>query len=211
MMEYVTKKEIKPYKQIFAKAIENIRDDIRKEGITFICRLVGSSKRNLVIKDDNKGFDCDYQIILQKNKKNLEPKEIKNLFSTLLKNELINYRFNPSNDSTSSITFRKVDQENSKRIFSYDVVILRGNEVKLEILRVDKEVEPNIYKFELLPDMTNSITNTNFKKIIGPNMWKTLRKNYLNKKIQYKNNNIERKSFQILNETVNEILNNTFL
>lgn len=210
-MEYVTKKEIKPYKQIFAKAIENIRDDIRKEGITFICRLVGSSKRNLVIKDDNKGFDCDYQIILQKNKKNLEPKEIKNLFSTLLKNELINYRFNPSNDSTSSITFRKVDQENSKRIFSYDVVILRGNEVKLEILRVDKEVEPNIYKFELLPDMTNSITNTNFKKIIGPNMWKTLRKNYLNKKIQYKNNNIERKSFQILNETVNEILNNTFL
>lgn len=203
-MEYVTKAEIKPYRKIFFNSIENIRDEIKSKGITFIYRLVGSAKRNLVIKDNNKGFDCDYQIIIKKNKNNLSPNEIKNIFSIFLNKELKKENFNPANNSTSSITFRKVDKENNLRLFGYDIVILRNNNNDLEILRCKKDFQPIVCLFEILPDMKNSTEN--FKKIIGPKMWKTLREKYLEKKILYLEKDIERKSFQILNETVNEIL-----
>lgn len=59
----------------------------------------------------------------------------------------------------------------------------------------------NNYVFEQLPDMKDHVEN--FKKIKGPEMWKQLRQIYYDKKI---NNKEEKKSFQILNESVNEVL-----
>ena len=70
MAEYVSKNEVKPYRKIFDKMMVDIRESVRKKGITFTYQLVGSAKRNLVVSHHNKGFDCDYQIVIRKNKNN---------------------------------------------------------------------------------------------------------------------------------------------
>lgn len=49
----------------------------------------------------------------------------------------------------------------------------------------------------------------NYKKISGSDMWNYLRKLYINKRHSYKDNidSSRKKSYQILNESINETLN----
>ena len=76
--EYVPKKEVRPYRVLFEKVFREIQKELKKEnGLTFEFRLVGSAKRNLIVRHHNKGFDCDYQLYLQNNKHGLSEKEIK--------------------------------------------------------------------------------------------------------------------------------------
>lgn len=79
MLEYISKKAIKESKckLIFTDVIHKVQKNMRSEGVTFSYNLVGSAKRNMIIAYPNKPFDCDYQIFLQKNKKQLSPKLIK--------------------------------------------------------------------------------------------------------------------------------------
>ena len=83
MEGYVSKDEIKQYKDLFDNIIFKIRKDIKREGITFTHNLVGSGKRNLIVRHPTKGCDLDYQILLQKNSKALSPKDIKDRFRIL--------------------------------------------------------------------------------------------------------------------------------
>lgn len=204
-MEYMTKTEIQKWHKKFLGWIKNIRNKVRENGISFDCNLVGSAKRNLVIRHHNKGFDLDFQIILRKNKNNLSEKCIKELFMNLLNPLLVKEGFEHCKDSTSAITIKMVDCEKSKIITGYDVVILKRkikNNVEFtEILRHHKNSKSDSWKFELLPDMTNA--SEQFRKIKGQNMWHDLRELYYDKKI---NDRSGKKSFQLLHETVNEIV-----
>ena len=200
--DYVPKNEVKPYREIFQEWMKCIRKTLKEEGISFTYVLVGSAKRNLVIRHHNKGFDCDYQIRIMKNMNNLNAKSIKMLFINELNKIVGDNGFNDCADSTSAITIRKLGDKNNVK-FSYDVVILRENADKIEILRNSKETgQESDYKFEALPEMTNA--RKNFHKINGNTMWKLLREKYYNKQMSYKYSN--KKSFQILNEAVNEVL-----
>lgn len=203
-MEYMTKAEIQEWHKKFIYWIEHIRKEIREKGLTFECRLVGSAKRHLVIRHHNRGFDLDFQIILQKNKNQLSEKNIKQLFIDLLNPLITSEGFNNCDDSTSAITIKMVDERKSKIIAGYDIVILRKSIDDIEnteILRHYKNCNPEIWKFELLPDMKNA--SNQFRNIKGPKMWQELRERYYNKKI---NDTSGKKSFQLLHETVNEIL-----
>ena len=42
MTEYVSKNEVRPYRKIFDKMMADIRESVRKKGITFTYQLVGS-------------------------------------------------------------------------------------------------------------------------------------------------------------------------
>ena len=107
MAEYVSKNEVKPYRQIFDEMIAKMRKEVKENGITFTYLLVGSAKRNLVVRHHNKGFDCDYQIFIQKNKNGMKPKEIKELFIGLF-NKYKPSVFDYCEDSTSAITIEDV-------------------------------------------------------------------------------------------------------
>ena len=205
MEEYVSKNEIKPYKQLFASLIKKVRKDIKKEGITFTVNLVGSAKRNLVIRHHNKGFDCDYQVLIQKNKKSLSPGSIKKAFIDAFNRNMIN-GFSRCKDSTSAITIKKINANKSEIVFSFDIVILAMIDDCISIIRQDKHNTKERYFWNRLPDMNTF--NDNFKKIIGNEMWHKLREVYLNKKTAKNSgyNNTEKKSFQLLNEAVNEVL-----
>lgn len=198
-MEYVSKKVVKPHKDEFGEIIKEIRPNIKKERITFTCRLVGSGKRNLVVRHHNKGFDCDYQIIIQKNKKNLNEEDLKKLFIKEFDKSVTKRGFKNCEDSARAITIKKVDFENSKILQAYDVVILDQRKDGYYILSNHKS--ENYYDYEKLPNTEKHTENA--EKIKGAEMWNYLRKIYLEKKEK----NIEdKKSFQLFNEAVNDTL-----
>ena len=201
-MEYVSKKEVKPWRAMFHKWMKNIRQKVKEKGITVTNRLVGSAKRNLVIRHHNQGFDCDYQIFIQRNKNSLSPKEIKLLFKSVIDELCVADGFEPCENSTSSLTIKMVDKSQSKVRVGYDVVILQETDEGLKILRCqNKGTKKESFVFELLPDLTNM--SAKLAKIKGKSQWNKLRELYYNKKINY---NGEKKSFQLLNEAINEVL-----
>lgn len=201
----MTKAEIQPWHKTFLGWIANIRKDVRKEGITFDCRLVGSAKRHLIIPHPNKAFDLDFQILTHKNKQGLKEKQMKQLFMDLLNPLVTAEGFEHCKDSTSSITIKMVDKDQSKLKVGYDVVILKthtiGDTEQTEILRHHKDKIPERWAFEPLPDMTDA--NKQFGKIKGAEMWQDLRKRYCKKKTK---NTDDKKSFQLLHEAVGETL-----
>lgn len=202
-MEYVPRKEVKFWTNLFDVMINNIRPYLKADGITFIFNLVGSAKRNLVIRHNNKGFDCDYQIYIMKNKKNLSAKEIKLKFISLI-DKFKSEEFGNCEDKTRSIKLKYLDQDNSKIIFSYDVVIMRKNKDNMQIIHKTDELN-NKYDFVSLKDYSKH--NEYYKKITGYKMWNELRKLYYEQKIKQG----DKKSFQILHECVMEILKNNNL
>ena len=198
-MEYVTKKEVKPWKVKFDELMSKIRPLLKEEGITFNYDLVGSAKRNLVIRNHNKGFDCDYQIYIIKNKNKLSPKNIKLLFVKLI-NIYKSNEFDNCEDRTTSIKLKYIDTNESKIIFSYDIVIMKYEGKMKVIKKVDEE--KNIYDFITIKDYSKY--NELIKKIKGKVLWNRLRELYYNRKINNKNN---AKSFQIFYECVIVVAN----
>ena len=107
-IQFVTKSELAPYKELFMNVFHEVQKECRKQyGLTFNFNLVGSAKRNMVIRHHNKGFDLDYQLFLQKNKQDLSEKEIKTLLIKLFR-KYFPQEFNRREDSTSAITIKKV-------------------------------------------------------------------------------------------------------
>lgn len=202
---YVPKEEVRPLRKQFHEWMQSIHDQLKDKGVSFTYMLVGSAKRNLVVRHHNKGFDCDYQIKITRNSYDLEEKELKDLFRNSL-NKVVNKNgYSDCEDSTSSLTIKKKgDKSNIKH--SYDVVILTQDKEGVKILRYHKPpVGDGSYVFELLPDMSSA--RENFQRINGKEMWDQLRDIYYIKKInELTDGRTGKKSFQLLNEAVNEVL-----
>ena len=199
MMNYVNKKDLQPYKDLFNEAMMFVHDKI--DEYKYYYRLVGSAKRNLVIEHHNKGFDLDYQIIFYESiqpKSSKELIEIKNRFRNIFNDFLVNKGYNYADDSTSAITIKYPDD--SKIINSYDVVLLSPENDGFYVFKYQNE-EKTIMN---LVKVKNSLSfQNNYKKIKGSNMWSLLREKYKYKK---NNNEKQKKSFSLLIESVNEIL-----
>ena len=197
---YVSKNDVKQLKQLFNEMLTHICKEVKTQGITFTCNLVGSAKRNMVICHPTKGIDCDYQLFLQSNKNDLDAEEIKRTFQAAF-NKYRPQGFSCCEDSTSALTMKQKDTKQGKILCSFDIVILRNINGILEIIRRNSEDE---YVWNKLHDMTNF--QQRFSLISGPEMWRELRKRYYKKKIKQMNGNSEKKSFQLLSEAVNEVL-----
>lgn len=197
---YVPKNDVIPLKELFDEMLSSVRKDVKREGITFTCNLVGSAKRNLVVCHPTKGIDCDYQLILQSNKNGLNESEIKRLF----RSSFDRHRptgFSPCEDSTSALTMRKKDAKHSKILYSFDIVILQDMNGVPEIIRRNSEGE---YVWNQLRSMADF--QQRFSMISNSDMWDELRRRYYNKKVKQMNSETDKKSFQLLNETVNEVI-----
>ena len=196
-IQFVTKSELAPYKELFMNVFHEVQKECRKQyGLTFNFNLVGSAKRNMVIRHHNKGFDLDYQLFLQKNKQDLSEKEIKTILIKLFR-KYFPQEFNRREDSTSAITIKKVFKD--KIEIGYDIVILKSTGNVCEIIRRKGQE----YFWNELPDTKNYISN--LSKIKGA-LWPTLKNVYGQKIIQkhYDKSYQDKKSFQILNEAIQE-------
>lgn len=200
MEGYVSRDNIRLIRSIFEGMIPRVREDMHDEGISFNCNLVGSAKRNLVIQHPTKGIDCDYQIIIQKNKKNLTPQRIKELFR-LSFNKHRPYGLSPCENSTSALTIKQKDETHSRVVFSFDIAIIKIRNGIYEIIR---RTSGNNFTWNQLRDMAGFYERYNL--ISDSRMWNDLRTRYYEKKIKQMNGDDSRKSFQLLNEAVNETL-----
>ena len=202
--EYVSKDEVRPYEELFEEVFRKIQKELKKKnGLTFSFALIGSAKRNLVVRHHNKGFDCDYQLYLQKNKQELSAEEIKKLLIEKFDEKMPN-EFDYCEDSTSSITIKKKITEQSEIEFSYDIVIMDLHEDASNILRKNGSGQ---YVWNQLPDFTSF--EDDYRQIKGANMWEDLRQCYYDKKIAKNNGSSkykDKKSFQLLHQAVKETL-----
>lgn len=202
---YVPKEEVRPLRKQFHEWMQSIHDEIKDKGVSFTYMLVGSAKRNLVVRHHNKGFDCDYQIKITRNVNSLEEKELKDLFRNALNNVINKKGYSDCEDSTSSLTIKKKGDKSDIE-HSYDIVILTQDKDGVKILRYHKPPAGDVdYVFEPLPDMSSA--RENFQRINGKEMWDKLRDIYYEKKMnELTNGRTGKKSFQLLNEAVNEVL-----
>ena len=202
--EYVSKDDVRPYEELFEEVFREIQKELKKKnGLTFSFALVGSAKRNLVVRHHNKGFDCDYQLYLQRNKQELSAEEIKKLLIKKFDEKMPN-EFDYCEDSTSSITIKKKITKQSKIEFSYDIVIMDLYEDASYILRKNGSGQ---YVWNQLPDFTSF--EDDYRQIEGADMWENLRQCYYDKKIAKNNGSPkykDKKSFQLLHQAVKETL-----
>ena len=202
--EYVSKDEVRPYEELFEEVFREIQKELKKKnGLTFSFALVGSAKRNLVVRHHNKGFDCDYQLYLQRNKQELSAEKIKKLLIKKF-DEKMPSEFDYCEDSTSSITIKKKITKQSKIEFSYDIVIMDLYEDASYILRKNGSGQ---YVWNQLPDFTSF--EDDYRQIEGTDMWEDLRQGYYDKKIEKNNGSPkykDKKSFQLLHQAVKETL-----
>ena len=202
--EYVSKNEVRPYEELFEEVFRKIQKELKKKnGLTFSFALVGSAKRNLVVRHHNKGFDCDYQLYLQRNKQELSAEKIKKLLIKKF-DEKMPSEFDYCEDSTSSITIKKKITQQSKIEFSYDIVIMDLYEDASYILRKNGSGQ---YVWNQLPDFTSF--EDDYRQIEGADMWEDLRQCYYDKKIAKNNGSPkykDKKSFQLLHQAVKETL-----
>ena len=178
---YVSKNDIKPLMQAFDLMLSYVRRDAKARGLTFTCDLVGSAKRNLVVAHPTKGIDCDYQLHLQSNKNELDAEQIKKIFCTLFD------KYRP--------------QQHCKILCSFDIVLLRNLGGVPEIIRRNTDGKYVWNKLRYMSDFQER-----FSLITGNEMWNELKERYYKKKVKQMNGNDDKKSFQLLNEAVNEVL-----
>lgn len=210
MCIYKSKNELKKSKKNFLNWINKVQKQIKKEyKIHFSYNPIGSGKRNMVIKQCNRNyFDLDYQIVITKIPKSMnydkDAKEIKNIF----RNTFDNYK--PSNfkcceDSTQALTTK-----NNVEGYGYDIIITRYDEDNNFYILYNKkntnDANNEDYYWAIRSEMKDY--KKRYNKIKAPEMWKYLRDIYNEKRHNHKDD-VEpnkKKSYQILNEAVNETL-----
>jgi len=172
---------------------------------TFDFRLIGSGDRKLVTQNGDEPFDLDYDIILQRDKKELlnDPKRIKELFrnklDVVLKNSIDKYKPSPSRDSTSVLTTNvRIDNRIS---FSFDVAIIAEND-NGHYCRITNVKDARQYIWNQLPNSNGF--HEKFKAIKDAKLWNDFKAKYLKKKNEHLSRQTGVNSFSILLETINE-------
>ncbi len=197
-LKYMTKVEAKPDKDYFIERANKIREEA-KDDFSIQFKLVGSSKRNMILRnknDENAHYDYDYQLWIDKNKNDKSPKEIKEYFLDLFRDQFPEEEWKVE-DSTSAITIKKKEGN-----YSYDVAIIKINKKtsKLNILKHYKENNEHKYTWEETADYKNH--REELKEIKGSELWNELRERYKSKK---EDNKDKTESYLLFIEAVHDV------
>ncbi len=209
--EYVPKGEYQPFKLEVDGILREVQKYLRKNKIlTFQFNLIGSAGRKLItrVKNGNKGFDLDYNIVIQKilNEKYEDPKLLKEIFVKLF-NRYFDDSYDYSEDSTSVITIKKLNANRNKIICSVDFAIVSyyedddGKE-RQEYVRFDKNT--NTYSWALRKVATDHRYVENLIKDNG--LWQNVKKLYL----ENKNKEPDKKSRIVYYQTLDTIFKRNF-
>ena len=202
--EYVTRAELSPAREQIEKVIGSLHTKLRKEGVTFEHKLIGSGGKNLVTKvvGGNKGFDFDYNFVIQKDN-DLGAKELRQLFVRKLEEIVANTNYKTVSDGEQSFTIKVVDKKRSQIKYGCDFAIVNEyidnqNNFRQEILV--KHSSTN-YSWEDKPIAKNYSTKVSNLKANG--LWNEVRDEYL--KVKNNNRDGNKKSYTMYYEAVNNV------
>lgn len=203
--EYVSKNEAAPIKRELIEIIHAVQDIVRDD-FTFQYEFIGSSSRNMITCDrtSNIGFDFDVNITLNGNVEYNSPKTIKQILIKAFDQVVRRYKYSPCEDSTSVITIKLIDRENSKIKHSCDFAIVRdvvnknGSKMR-QCIHYNKKKNKHLWVIQSHPYKLE----TKVKMIKECDAWNDVRVLYLEKK----NNNYDsdKHSRSLYAETINEI------
>ena len=209
--EYVPEGEYQPFKLEVDGILREVQKYLRKNKVlTFQFNLIGSAGRKLItrVKNGNKGFDLDYNIVIQKifDEKYENPKLLKEIFVKLF-NEYFDDSYDYSEDSTSVITIKKLNAKRNKILYSVDFAIVSyyedddGKE-RQEYVRFDKNT--NTYSWALRKVATDHRYVENLIKDNG--LWQDVKHLYL----ENKNKEPDKKSRIVYYQTLDTIFKRNF-
>ncbi len=203
-MEYLSRKKVRQYREVMDKIINDLKVELGGSW-KFDYWLVGSARRNLVVKSDS-GFDLDYRILLKKIPNGCTEANIKNAFMKALLKIIPDHLSCPE-DSTNVITIPCA--ASNKKLHSYDLALMKKSGESYKIIRNEKSAQLNGNgPYHFVETSISKDFHKKYKMISGAVMWNDLREIYLKKKVtEHKKIKDERKiSFSLLREAINETL-----
>lgn len=201
MYKFADPQQVKELTQWCEEILHAVQEEVR-DYFTFDIRLIGSGDKKLVTRNANEPFDLDYNIILQKDKKNLlnNPKQIKEIFMNRFNRVLTaNVNDYKASDSTPVISLKIKD--GNAISFSFDVaIIVENNDGVFYRLTNDKNTGRYIW---------NEVAHSadyfeRLRQVKANGLWKAFQNRYLELKNMHLRRGDDVKSFSIFLETLNE-------
>lgn len=229
IFEYVPYEEYKPVMQRVESCISKIYDEIPDE-IDFGWDFVGSANRYGVAFitrriNGNKGFDFDVNLYVENPDENnfWKAKYMRAQFYLAIQKVFKKYGYEDPEDRTSVIRVKMVDKKDSKIIHSIDFAIFQGikNADGEFIEKYARKYDNGSYgwtsrggknddalaKLKWLNDNIGDSGNNSYPYWYGEDLslLEDLKQEYL--KLKNNNKDEEKCSFQLFNETINNIYN----
>lgn len=197
--KYIPKRKILKDKREILGFLKKLQSDFKdKYGKGFSFSLVGSSKRNMVIQQQNPSWDFDFQIHIMSKDDIFEKETTRNGIREFIEKTIDNYtdnnnRWSKGEQKTSSIFWKKLDNKNQV-VKKFDLVILKWDYTieSFKILQKKAKIpkEKNIkYIWNEVKTTYKKILNIDFKNLQNKKKFIILRQKYIEKKClnQYKN------------------------
>lgn len=200
--KYVTKNEAKPVKEELYQILHEVQNIVR-DYFTFSFTPVGSSSRNMITYDakSNIGFDFDFNIEVNDDDEEFEPKEIRTILRSAIDRVAPRYGYKYCEDSTRVLTIKKVNTFSSRIIHSCDFAIVYNcKDGRQQYIRYNKADNTYSWKYQGKGFVGLEKKIEWLKK---NKLWEELTDYYIFKKNN--NNDTNKHSRSIFAESVNEM------
>lgn len=159
-------KEITELNKWCLSIIHNVQR-LLKDYFTFDIRLIGSGEKRLVTQNAEECFDLDYNLIIQRDKKDLigNPKVIKDLFTNAF-NDVLDQNVKGRHKVRNATSVLKNEIiEKDKLVFKFDVAILvKADDDCYYKIIADKNYNPPRYLWNKVKDSKNYLERYSFIK-----------------------------------------------
>lgn len=209
--EYVLKNEYRPVREELERIIKKAQRILRKKtGITFQFELIGSGSKHLItrIKGGNKGFDFDYNLILNCNPGyHWKPDYARIQVTNAIDKAIEGTEYGHPQNSKVALTIKVKDTTKSRIIHSCDFAVVYypdPNSNEHEYVRLD--LKTNKYTWETRAYTKEYHKDLDWLKDNVPGYWEMIKEEYL--KLKENNNDPNKCSFQLFYEVVKNVRNN---
>lgn len=203
--EYVSKKTAAPPKRNLVFLFKKVQMEV-KQYFTFRFDFIGSSSRNMITREVNGNIGYDFDVNIEPNdpEEKFSAEQIRCIIFEALRKHMGKYGYSKIENSTSVITIKAVDKENSRIEHSCDIAIVYNcNDGRQQYIRCYKEWQRLSFRWEYRDKDYYMGEKLQWIKENGLNQ--KLRDQYLINKSR--NNNPDKHSRTIFAETVNNIYN----
>ena len=209
--EYVQRNEYQPVREELEAIIKKVQRILKKNktGITFRFELIGSGSRHLItrIKDGNKGFDFDYNLVVNwHNGKMWTAEYARSEISNAFKEAVKGTGFTNPKNTKVVLRIKKKDNHMSKILYSCDfAVVYYRNELSDGYECAKLDLKTGKYKWEMRRETVNYPDKLLWLRDNIKSYWDEIKDEYL--LLKDNNKDPDKRSYHLFYEAVNNVYN----
>ena len=208
--EYVNKNEYRPVREELEDIIKKTQKILKKEsGITFQFELIGSGSKHLITRiiGGNKGFDFDYNIIINYDEDQMWKADYaRREFTKALDKAIQGTQYDHPQNSSVAITIKVKDTKKSKILHSCDFAVVYYPDGVFEGHKYAKlDLQTSKCVWETRQYTKNYHNKLNWLKENVNGYWEEIKEEYI--KLKDNNNDTNKHSFQLFYEAVSNVYN----